>query len=157
MPKLTQEPGSIGLTQIVQAAIRSRHLPSAAVAVIALAAATHDSFAASAAEHKGYRLTPVRTGASPDSPYSASVDTSVGRWTLEYSEADCNIHSTCDAALYLTKPGAAQRQMAVVSMVIQSTAVLSPDFKKIWTDEITGGESGVVGVVDTNNIPRASK
>jgi hypothetical protein len=108
--------------------------------------------AESASDHKGYRLVPIQKNAGPSAPYTASVKASVGTWTLEYEPDDCDIHSTCDASLYLTKTDGKRHRLATVSIVIGSAAVLSLDFRTIWTDEITESDHGVVGVVDVTKI-----
>lgn len=84
--------------------------------------------------------------------YTARVNTPSGSWLLSQTNGDCNMQGMCTALLVLTKPGARPREMANPQMPLGGTAILSLNYKKLKTSEISESGQPITGSYDVEPL-----
>ena len=110
--------------------------------------ATHDPDGVWADED----LTNIRQTAGTPNIYTARLTTPSGTWLLSQTNGDCNLQGMCTALLVLIKPGMPPVRMANPQMPLGGTAILSPNYKKLTTSELSEAGKPFTGSYDVEPI-----
>lgn len=82
--------------------------------------------------------------------YTAHLSTPKGEWLLSQTNGDCNPQGMCTTLLHLRKAGGNYVMVANPQMPLGGRAVLSLNYRKIYTQEINQSGRGFEGVYDVD-------